>query len=83
MPIHPLKNLLDRDYRHLHALGLVYNDVNPQNFMLDSNGRAVLIDFNSCRPVGARLDGVGRTYKWHNDAVQIETPLQHRQRTCY
>ena len=43
--------------RHLHSLGLVHNDINPANIMLDNNGTAVLIDFDSCRRVGESLGG--------------------------
>lgn len=39
--------------RHLHSLSLVHNDVNPVNIMLDGDGTAVLVDFDSCRGIGS------------------------------
>ena len=36
----------------LHGIGLVHDDISPQNIMLDDGGRAVIIDFDSCVPLG-------------------------------
>lgn len=36
----------------LHSRGLVHRDVKPENIMIGSNGRVVLIDFNAAREVG-------------------------------
>lgn len=52
--------------RHIHSLGLVHNDINPKNIMRDGD-RWVIIDFDSCRPVGGSLEGVGRTYEWYDE----------------
>lgn len=57
--------------RHLHSLGLVHNDINPANILvdgLDTNNNSghdgnsttlpimlVLADFDSCRPTGSSL----------------------------
>jgi serine/threonine protein kinase len=38
--------------RHLHALGLVHNDINPRNFMVSEDDRPVIIDFDSCKEEG-------------------------------
>lgn len=35
---------------HVHAQGLLYLDVKPDNFVLGDDGRARLIDFGICRP---------------------------------
>ena len=41
----------------LHSIGLVHDDINPHNIMLDDGGRAVIIDFDSCVPLGSRSRG--------------------------
>lgn len=44
--------------RHLQNLGLVHNDVHPGNSVVDGSGddaKRVLIDFDSCRPIGVSL----------------------------
>ncbi|KAE8327985.1 kinase-like domain-containing protein [Aspergillus sergii] len=38
---------------HLHSYGLVHNDINPVNIMLDEDGTLILIDFDSCRYIGS------------------------------
>lgn len=61
---HYSQTLADRDsildgiesgIHHLHSLGLIHNDINPSNIMLNGN-TPVIIDFNSCRPTGESLD---------------------------
>jgi serine/threonine protein kinase len=54
--------VLDRDailngisagLRHLHdTLGFVHNDINHTNIMLDSSSSPIIIDFDSCVPIG-------------------------------
>ncbi|KAK3377029.1 kinase-like domain-containing protein [Lasiosphaeria ovina] len=60
--------------KHLHALGLVHNDTNPSNIMLDGSGNAVIIDFGPCRRVGESLEGVGRTYEWYDEKIETALP---------
>ena len=56
---------VERGIKHLHSLGLVHGDVNPSNIMVDrSCDRAVLIDFDSCRPVGERMGLKAGTEDW-------------------
>lgn len=40
---------------HIHSLGYCHNDINPCNIMFDSDGKVVIIDFDSCRPSGEKL----------------------------
>ncbi|KAK3371019.1 hypothetical protein B0T24DRAFT_705731 [Lasiosphaeria ovina] len=60
---------IERGINHLHALGLVHNDINPSNVMLDGFGEAAIVDFGSCRRVGGSLEGAGRTYEWYDERV--------------
>ena len=57
--------------QHLHKLGLVHNDINPANIMLDEDGTVILIDFDSCRRVGESFgeSHTKRTHHWHNPGV--------------
>ncbi|KAK0655486.1 hypothetical protein B0T16DRAFT_424306 [Cercophora newfieldiana] len=64
---------MESGIKHIHSLGLVHNDINPKNVMLDGD-RAVLIDLDSCRPVRDSLEGVGRTYEWYDENVQLSVP---------
>lgn len=59
--------------KHLHSLGIVHNDINPANIMLDAGGTLVLIDFGSSRHIGESLGGTGakRTYHWHDPGVEV------------
>jgi serine/threonine protein kinase len=65
---------MKRGIDHLHALGLVHNDLSPSNIMLDERDTAIIIDFGSCRRIGKNLQGVGRTYEWYNDDVRTANP---------
>jgi serine/threonine protein kinase len=60
---------IESGIRHLHSLGLVHNNINPGNIMID-NGRAIIIDFGSCRKLGESLEDVGRTYEWYDEKVK-------------
>lgn len=64
---------IESGIKHLHALGLVHNDINPSNIMLDSD-QAIIIDFGSCRRVGESLEDVGRTYEWYDEEVKTAVP---------
>ncbi|KAF2177367.1 hypothetical protein K469DRAFT_720700 [Zopfia rhizophila CBS 207.26] len=60
--------------QHLHQLGLVHNDINPSNIMFDEEDNPVIIDFDSCRPIGYSLEEVGRTYQWFDENVNTASP---------
>jgi serine/threonine protein kinase len=64
---------IENGIRHLHTLGLVHNDINPSNIMLDDD-RAIIIDFGSCRNSRESLEDVGRTYGWYDGKVQQSLP---------
>ncbi|AEO56661.1 hypothetical protein MYCTH_2109153 [Thermothelomyces thermophilus ATCC 42464] len=64
---------IESGIKHLHALGLVHNDINPSNIMLDGD-KAVIIDFGSCRRAGESLEGAGRTYEWYDEQVETALP---------
>lgn len=59
--------------KHLHSLGLVHNDINPANIMLDEDDTLILIDFDSCRHVGESLRNTEtkRTRHWHDPSVDV------------
>ncbi|KAI3394969.1 hypothetical protein diail_2027 [Diaporthe ilicicola] len=73
---HPLREAMDRfrgGIEHLHSLGIIHNDINPANIMLDKDGRLVLIDFDSCRRRGEPLGNTKRTHGWHDPKVMDAT----------
>ncbi len=57
---------------HLHGLGLVHDDINPGNTMMN-DGKVAIIDFSSCGRVGESLESAGHTYE--RDDEQVETAL--------
>lgn len=61
--------------KHLHSLGIVHNDINPANIMLDKDGTLILIDFDSCRYIGESLRSTEtkRTWHWHDPTVDISS----------
>lgn len=63
-----MKSCLDRIWvaiTHLHSLGIVHNDINPANIMVDEDGTFILIDFNSCQYIGERLHTTGTKRTHH------------------
>ncbi|KAM7214747.1 hypothetical protein V8F06_009912 [Rhypophila decipiens] len=55
--------------RHLHELGLVHNDLNPRNIMMDGGGNPVIIDFDSCKREGHELGLKGGTDGWAMEGI--------------
>ncbi len=57
--------------RHLHGLGLVHTDINPFNIMLDTNGKPIITDFDSCRGVGEQLGLKAGTEGWTDGQAEV------------
>jgi serine/threonine protein kinase len=55
---------IESGIRHLHSLGLVHNDINPSNIMVDADDTPAIIDYDSCQPVGAKLGSKLGTPGW-------------------
>ncbi|KAI0428175.1 kinase-like domain-containing protein [Xylaria sp. FL1042] len=51
---------------HIHELGLVHNDLNPSNIMMDGDN-PVIIDFDSCKREGEELGSKAGTHGWTLD----------------
>ena len=62
-------NGIEAGLKHLHSLGLVHNDINPSNIMLDEDDEAVIIDFDSCSTYGTSLATTKRTYGWYDEEI--------------
>ena len=59
--------------RHLHQLGIVHNDINPSNIMMDGE-KPVIIDFDSTRPIGAKLGDKAGTFEWKLEGAEFSEP---------
>ena len=58
---------------HLQSLGLVHNDINLSNVMLDDDSSdPVIIDFDSCQPRGSSLQKGGTFGVSKEDATTAE-----------
>ena len=58
---------IEAGVRHMHDLGLVHNDLNPSNIMMDGE-EAVIIDFDSCKREGDELGSKAGTDGWTLDS---------------
>ncbi|CAG8936604.1 unnamed protein product [Penicillium salamii] len=58
---------------HLHSLGIVHNDINPNNIMFEGD-TPVIIDFDSVRAIGCDLTWVKQTDGWHNPKTMKAMP---------
>lgn len=43
---------------YIHSMGLVHDDVNPSNVMIDDECNALLVDFDSCKRSGLSRNGI-------------------------
>ncbi|KID62954.1 uncharacterized protein G6M90_00g079550 [Metarhizium brunneum] len=57
--------------RHLHSLGLIHNDINPANIMVDDSDRPVIIDFDSCSHHGEKLGPKAGTWGWFIQGMEF------------
>lgn len=57
--------------QHLHALGIIHNDLNPANVMITEDDTPVIIDFDTSSTPGTLLDQVKRTYGWFDPGVRV------------
>lgn len=55
---------LEAGVQHLHSLGLAHNDLSPLNVMFTDEGATVLIDFDTCHPIGTTLTKGGNVGEW-------------------
>ncbi|CVL04874.1 uncharacterized protein FMAN_12917 [Fusarium mangiferae] len=49
---------------HLHSLGLAHNDLSPLNIMFTDKDEPVLLDFDTCHPIGTELKKGGQIGEW-------------------
>lgn len=57
----------------MHALGLIHNDLNPSNIMMNGDS-PVIIDFDSCKREGEKLGLKLGTFGWAMEGVDYATP---------
>ncbi|KAF2005720.1 hypothetical protein P154DRAFT_518436 [Amniculicola lignicola CBS 123094] len=57
---------IEAGVRHMHDLGLVHNDLNPTNIMMDGD-KPIIIDFDSCKREGEKLGLKAGTCGWTLD----------------
>lgn len=54
----------------IHSIGLIHNDLNPENIMLDKQKNAVIVDFGSCRRRGEIGPQEG-THNWYLPSAMV------------
>jgi serine/threonine protein kinase len=58
---------------HLHQLGLIHNDLNPNNILMDGDV-PFIIDFDSCRRKGEKLGYKAGTFGWALTGAEFAEP---------
>ncbi|KAG8674185.1 hypothetical protein FPOAC2_00170 [Fusarium poae] len=58
---------------HMHSLGLIHNDINPNNIMIDEFDNPVIIDFDSCTCQGEKVVK-GWTRNWCMEGAELSSP---------
>ncbi|KAI1753983.1 kinase-like domain-containing protein [Xylaria castorea] len=66
---------IEAGVQHMHDLGLVHNDLNPENIMIDGDD-PIIIDFDSCKLEGEELMK-GGTYEWSTDESHSKRSNDH------
>lgn len=60
---------IESGVRHIHKLGLAHNDLNPTNIMFKKDDSPVIIDFDTCIPIGEKLSKGGLVGGWDGKPV--------------
>ncbi|EFW22500.1 conserved hypothetical protein [Coccidioides posadasii str. Silveira] len=55
---------IESGIKHMHTLGLIHNDLNTSNVIMDKRDNPVIIDFDSCQREGAQLGLKAGTVGW-------------------
>jgi serine/threonine protein kinase len=66
--------IIDGNLKGLHflheTLSLVHNDINPSNIMLGDTRDVVIVDFDSCLPIGQEIGfRKGGTFSWTSEPL--------------
>ncbi|KAF2966208.1 hypothetical protein GQX73_g7371 [Xylaria multiplex] len=69
--VHSFQQGIREGVDHLHKCGLIHNDLNPSNIMIDDADKAIIIDFDSCKPEGEKLSGKSGTPGWTVDGAKF------------
>lgn len=64
---------IERGVHHLHQLGLIHNDLNPSNILMNGD-IPVIIDFDSCRRKGEKLGNKAGTFEWELEGAEVAEP---------
>lgn len=72
---------LESALAHLHNLGLAHNDLNPANILISETGMPLLIDFDSCRPIGQKLLHSRGTPGWTDECDRWD--ISETRYVCY
>ncbi|KAF8241356.1 hypothetical protein K440DRAFT_608496 [Wilcoxina mikolae CBS 423.85] len=63
---------IKRGIDHLHGLGYVHNDINPNNIMFAAgDDTPVIIDFDSCQLEGENLGFKSGTFMWCDESSMV------------
>ncbi|KAF8574777.1 kinase-like protein, partial [Ramaria rubella] len=63
-----LLNDIESGIRHMHSLGYIHDDINPNNIMIDNFGDTKIIDFDSSKKISHPRRGKSGTEGWTNDS---------------